>query len=533
MQIKHQLYLLVILTLFVFAMSSCSGTHQKGIATDEENKQQRLQKHNKKLNKMRQKERELEKTHERGKKTYPQPVVPSYNPLKETPISLSVTQEPLRKILYIISKNAGLNLVIDPEVSLDSEVTVNFQNTPSYTVMNKLLKAYNLTWEVNNNVLHIKKYIEETFQLGFLNTKTSVDINAGGNVLGEMGSGNNNNNNNQATNFSGQFKINSSLGKGVESGSIYHHLQNNIENILQNEGNRQEGYFTLDPTSGTLHIKASRSQIKTIAKMLNRLKEKMSHQVLIDARIIEVKLSDSNKLGIDWSVLTERFLDGKGLNIDLGWTGDSGSMPLTVVHGGDSNQGSNQERTSLSMAVQALQSFGDVSIVSSPLLRVKHNQSALFTSGSSQNYIRSVNQQSSYTDDNRINRESSVQVDTIFDGIMLGVVPFIKENQKVDLQIFPIKSQIDPGSLQLQSVNQEGDKISLPRVDVKNLSTNVRVRDGDTVILGGLIDKTSSESNKSFPGVSHIPILSSLLGSSSEQIEVREMVVIMKIRVVS
>ena len=98
------------------------------------------------------------------------------------------------------------------------------------------------------------------------------------------------------------------------------------------------------------------------------------------------------------------------------------------------------------------------------------------------------------------------------------------------MQIFPIKSQVDESSLSLVEV-ADGVYISLPEVDIKNISTSVRARNGETVILGGLIDKEHGKSDGRVPGLGQVPVLGWLFQQSERSELVRELVIIMHVQV--
>jgi len=526
----------LLFTLLV--MTGCSSTHQppsKGSSYDKAYAE--VQKNHASLSKVRSEENKLEHTAEKKEPLKLEPVLPSYDPLRDTPVSLSVRDKPLQDILYVIARNAGLNLVISPDISLDKRVTVSFEQTSSHTVVEKLLQAYDLDWSVSDNVMTIQRFTEKTFDLGFLNSKSEVITNSGGNIFGQGGDrggfggsrGSNGGGAQGNTSFSGQFRINSSLAQGAQAGSTYGTLKTNVEEILAT-GKGSAGYFTLNPVSGTLQVETTPKKMRAISQMIQGLQEKLHQQVIIDARIIEVMLSDQFRFGIDWAFVTRRILDGRGLDIEMQWSGDSGNLPISIIHGQSRPE---QSQTSISTAIEALESFGGVTIVSSPRLRVKHSQPALFTSGSSQNFVRTIETRQTRENGETTFRDFNIDVDTLFNGVMLGVVPFIDTTHSVDLHIFPLKSQVDPDSLELQDVTGDGDKITLPKVDVKHLTTSVRVSDGDTVILGGLIDKTTNQQEKNLPGTSGWPFFKFLTGSNTDTVDIREMIIIMNIKVIS
>ncbi|MFN2267516.1 MAG: hypothetical protein ABR533_04515, partial [Desulfonatronovibrio sp.] len=181
-----------------------------------------------------------------------------------------------------------------------------------------------------------------------------------------------------------------------------------------------------------------------------------------------------------------------------------------------------------STTIKALETFGQVNVVSNPHVRTRHLQPALVTSGTTQNYIREVTRsRRSSSDDEWV--DFSVNTATAFEGVMLGVIPFITDRGDVDLNIFPITSQVDLS----RTTEIGGDQITLPTVNVRNVNTNVRINDGDTVILGGLIQKNSTDRDRATPGISGTPGLGWLFKQRNDSRELSELVVIMHVRILS
>ena len=463
------------------------------------------------------------------------PVLPAYNPLEDTTVSINVQEETIHNILYIVARNAGLNLVIEPGISLDNRVTISFEDASSALVVEKLLKAYDLAWEVEDNILYVQRFAEQTFNLDFVNTNTEVANNGGGDIFGSALSG--------SGDLKGEFSMQSSAGGEFEDSSLYGSILQSVDSILSEEsafgeqsvtGEEPEnpGYFALDPLTGSLYVRSSPGKIRAIAKMINNLKSKLSKQVVIDARIMEVRLDDEFHFGIDFNWVAQRMAWGDGTAtvslLQRGSTAIAGrtfsdnntALTLTGLQKGDDT---------FNAAVEAMQAFGGVKVVANPHVRAKHGQPAMFAAGTSQRYVSGIERD---VDDNG-NVTFTVETANVFDGVMLGVIAYISDDNKIDLQIFPIKSEVSQASLALVEVSSAGDKLTLPQVDVKNVSTTVRASDGDTIILGGLIDKNHDKTDNGLPVVSDIPVLGWLFKTRVENDEIREMVIVMNVRVVN
>jgi MSHA biogenesis protein MshL len=479
------------------------------------------------VRKLRQREQALEQS--RAKPEPMQPVLPEYDPLDDMRVTLSAQDQRLTDVLYALADSIGLSLVINPDVNLADRVTIRLVDTPASTVLESLLAAHDVAYERRDDFLVIKRYIERSYELGFLNREAVVSMDAGGDVFGNsMGSDSSNRSNQGGSsnnNLNNSFKITDNTGQGIGEHSLYGMLRANIEEMVGlAENNSARGqYFTLDATSGTLYVRATPSRQRAVSELIRNIRRKVSRQVIIDAWMVEVRLSSQYRLGVDWQLLTQMLVNNRGIEVDVGWNPSTGTLnPLTITNAATI---AFDGATAASATLQALESFGALSLVSSPHVRVKHGQPALFTSGRSQNYVHSISKQRS-TDNN--DETFSVEVRTLFDGIMLGVIPFVDDNRMVDLQIYPVESRVDPGSLELVDVTGSGDRITLPKVQVKNISTNVRARDGDTIVLGGLIDKSDARGRAGLIGASNFP----LTGTRSESAETSELVIIMDIRVI-
>jgi MSHA type pilus biogenesis protein MshL len=527
-----------------------------------------------------------------------EPVAPTFNPLDDTLVSITMRDQPLNDVLFLVARNAGLNLVVDPGVNMEqNRVTISFESAKSSAVLGALLKAYDLSWEVKDNILHVRRFVEKTFDIGFLNVKSSMDIKHGGDILGTVDTSNTQSTgSNQylrasssgSSQFTSAVNVETSLGKGTEDNSLYKFLLTNVSNII-NENKRPDlghsaatitktvtlepqhsgpqtqsvaqtqiggaamerpdtqspinnGYYTIDPVAGTLFVKTTASKMEAIANVLKNVQRKLNRQVVIDARILEVSLTDEFRFGIDWNYVAKKVIGSSTLGLNVGWSGTSSAPVLTIPNSYiTSSKNAPSVSTQSGMAVprgtdavdatvEALQTFGGVRVVSNPHVRARHGLPTLFTSGTSLKYIDRVEQtQTGLGSSTQVTW--SVKPGTAFDGIMLGVLPHVNDDGAADIQVFPIKSKVDRSSLAPVAVGTTGISVSMPIIDVKDVSTNIHVRSGDIIILGGLIDKSASNSDSGLPGLGKLPLVEWLFSTKDRSEVTRELVIIMDIQV--
>ncbi len=540
---KKYAFLILPFCLLSLIISGCQSPKEKSSISGYEELHKSLRKEQKALSKARRHELQLERNRRKKTEKYMEPLLPSYNPLQEVPISLTVNQQPLPTVLSVVARNAGLNLIIDPDINLDKPVTVNFESTPSSVVVEKLLQSYDLAWSIKNNCLHVQKFEERIFELDFLNTSTSAKISSGGDIFGSSSANeddddnNNDNNDNNDNELEGNFEIKTSLARGNSKGSLYSYLFHNVKEVVKSSGQGSKGTVNLDTVSGHLYVRTSPRKMEKIARMVDNLKAKMKRQVVIDARILEVQLSDSFSLGIDWSYMAQALIGNYKLNVDLGWISDTGfgtntftddleGQASSLIIDDDPGATGEDYSDTFQATINVLQTFGNLKTVSNPHVRVRHAQPALVTSGTTKSYVREITRDR-YDSDN-VYTSYSTDTASAFEGVMLGVIPFITSNHGVDLQIFPINSQVD-----LSNESQVGEnQITLPEINVRNVNTNVRVNNGDTIILGGLISKQKQNNDRQTPVAGDIPGLGWLFKHRETSSTVQELVIIMHVRVI-
>jgi MSHA type pilus biogenesis protein MshL len=182
------------------------------------------------------------------------------------------------------------------------------------------------------------------------------------------------------------------------------------------------------------------------------------------------------------------------------------------------------------VVVNALNTFGDAKVISNPTIRSKHGKPSLISVGTSFSYKKSQ------TSEDRaigvdLRTETEIEISTVFDGLILGVIPFIEEDGKISLLVNPIKSDVDKESLQLVDVGF-GQRVSLPEVHVKEISTTIMLNNKDVVILGGLIDKRKTNVTTGFPFLSSIPVIGYLFKNEFQADQIRELVIILSVTII-
>ena len=434
-----------------------------------------------------------------------EPVLPVYDPLEDQIISFSVVNEDFQMVLYSLSKAVGMNLILDPAIKKEDQyLTLNFDKISAARVLREILESYDLYYEVNQHVIRIKPFQERIFHLNFLDSEINSSFDVGGDVLGVGET-------ETAGGLSGSFRLS---GRGAGKSNAYDMIEDTVKRVITGGGK-----YSLNRMSGTLYVKDTPGAIRSIAKLVAHFKEMLSRQILIEAHIIEVSLSDKYEYGINWSAVRDSVANATALT-QGSWSSGNGFI---ISHA--------EGEYSLATAINALKTYGKAKVISNPTIRSKHGKPAIISVGTSFTYKKSVKSEVRNTTAEN-SQTTEVEVSTVFDGLILGVIPFIEEDGNISLLINPIKSDVDSASLEPEQVgNNSQESISLPKVSIKEISTTISLKNHAVVVLGGLIDKRTNTVEKSVPVLSAIPILGYLFKNDLKVEDTRELVIILTVSI--
>lgn len=473
---------------------------------------------------------------------------PEHDPLEDVTVSVNLKAAPLEALLQILSEQGGFNLLVEPEVlELDLKATLYLNEVSARTLYEHILDTFDLHGDVQGDTIRIGLYEERVFNTDFLDSAIGLDVSSGGSVLGGTSEASN-------TDGLGTLTLQGGLNQVAQP---YEEFEKGLERLLGRvsestiedsdqpvEGRASQGVtYSLNRSSGTLYVRARPSQIRTVERFLERHKEVLNRQVLIEAQLLDVQLSDQFRYGVDWQLLRSEIAGvmGEGvLSLDQVTT----TLPkaTTPVRGislpaqtlGDSEQpGLNliTANSSTSVAVELMRSFGNVKVISNPSIRVRNNTPAILSVGSASSYISETDTTVNNPGGGASTTSVDVQTDTVFSGVMIGVVPMIAADGTIELLVNPMQTEVDESSLTLVDAGG-GNMVTLPRVHYKGLTTTLKGRNGDTIILGGLIDQRTSDRDQGVPGLSDIPFLGKAFDKEYNTHNSRELVIVLTMRLI-
>jgi len=445
----------------------------------------------------------------------PPVLVPTYkkfNPLKKKKITLSAVNASITKVLYIVAKEAGLNLVIAPDVDTTLTVTANFENAPLKYVLDTIMKMTGLSYELKDNVLYVRQFVTKIFKIPYVNVQSNYNSSLGGDVLGSVSSGGGAQGGNTGGGGANQLIGNFSLNFSSNTKDLFDEIEKNIKNLLS-----EDGTYVLNRFTGTLFVRDRKENVEKIEKFLKSIIKTTQRQVIIEAKVLEVGLFSGYQYGIDWNLLI-RNLFNEGINVSLSQNlrTQTGVINISVT------------TADFNTLIRALSHFGKVYALSNPRIRVLNGQTALITAGRVVPFFSTTYQAQLVGGQQG---QTSVLVPTItqqsiLEGILLGVTPYINENGEIILNIVPVATRLED----VKRLTDEFGRVlaEAPVVNLKEAGTVVKVHEGEMVILGGLINTSNERKSEAVPFLEKIPILGNLFKRENSLQEKRELVILLK-----
>jgi MSHA biogenesis protein MshL len=425
--------------------------------------------------------------------------IKAIDPFEGKTFTFSASRAQVQSVLYALAVDLGLNLVVGPDVSGDTVISANFLNTPTSDAIDVIMEMADIYYEVHGNILRIYKYHTTNFNLPYINMTSTLTSDLGGDVAGNLDQ-------EGGTELSGGFEL--SFNRDEAAVDFYTQLEDNVATILGADPNSSA---TFNKMTGIISLYSTRSKTKEVSRLLDNVVENSVRQVQIEAKIVEVILSDSWSYGVNW----DKVFSAGDYSVSTGQQLISETFAGTASVVGGSFSGM------LNLVAQ----YGKVDTLANPRLTVMNGQTAMITAGTILPYWDVTREDESSA---MFGTTSTYTYEkfTVLDGIMFGVTPFIHDDGKVMLNVVPISTTKGED---VEMIGVDGNVVAIaPELNIKEAGTVVQVSDGDMLVLGGLISNNKSTTSSRIPILGDIPLLGYLFSSDSVSFEKREMVIFIK-----
>jgi len=454
-------------------------------------------------------------------------------------ISSNAAPVTLREIMKKLAVLKGMNVSWANDVDQGALVDVDIRAEDDFfESIDNILRQLDYFHEVKGNSIIIKHKETRKFHIAMPFMSPQYNMGIGGDVLGG--------NKVAAHEMTGKIQI-TSQPENANSFDIWANIRQNLDQILDiwttEEAvtppapageqmlagaetaqpavvtNRKpgKGYYTIDKPVGLITVTAPRSLVEKIANYIENLKKELYRQVSIEAKIVEVTLSADNRTGINWEDLLQNPNSPFNLSMDF--------QKLNPFYRdyGTQNKFLTVNTQNFGLVLDAIEEQGHVEVISNPKISVMNGQPAMISVGSTITYIDSVE---ASVEDGVITY--SVETSSVMSGLGMAVIATIVDDGEVILTLTPVTSKVKT-PIEYKQFGNQGSQVGLPEVDIREMTTLVKIKNGEMLIVGGLIDSVSDYSESQIPALGDIPGPGGkLFGASGAAKERKELVILLR-----
>jgi MSHA type pilus biogenesis protein MshL len=488
----------------------------------------------------------------------------------------------LREIIRGLAKLKGFNVSWNKDANPNALVEVDIRADDDFWVaLDNVLRQLDYFFEFKNDTLIIGYKQTKTYQVSMPNISYTFAAAIGGNMLGGPTNTPNLGEISLATVYddSGKDWAGEKNLRYVNRYDLWKSFRRNLDQILElweKEGVQREtlsaaaqaalaekleqsqgeegktqtpiappaewvrlgtGSYTIDESLGIITVNASPSLQKSIAEYIDTFKLWLYRQVSIQAHILEVELSEGSSRGVDWSKVLKAVERGAPLisgDVEFGDQGTVYEVNYTDL-GAATREGLrligkvSLAATDFSLYVNALEEQGNVHTISEPRLNLLNGSPGVLTVGESIRYIREISKDIT-GDASSQTITYTAETDDILSGLAFSVVCNVLGDDEVVLYLTPVTSQLKK-PIEYKSIGEADLEIGLPEVKLRQMSTMAKVRDGDLLILGGLIDELSNYDSSEIPLLGKIPWVKWAFKNEIKSKTRRELIIILRPRI--
>lgn len=285
--------------------------------------------------------------------------------------------------------------------------------------------------------------------------------------------------------------------------------------------------YSINRQAGLVSVFANERVHKQIGEYLQELRKSSTSQVLIEAKVLEVQLSDEYTTGINWQSLGDSI---DSLSPSTPGFGLSATIPDMVPTAGSNVFAASFTTGTFGALVEALSRFGTVHALASPRLTVINNQPAVLSVAKNTVYFELDVTQTTTGSPPVTDTTVDSEIKTVPEGVLINVLPSIDlERGQVSMQVRPTVTRIDsfkndPGVSYLGT----GLESPIPELNVQEIDSVVKLKSGQSMVMGGLLEDRSESEQNGIPVLSEAPVFGALFRNQSDKVRKTELVIFLK-----
>lgn len=453
---------------------------------------------------------------------------------------VAANNTPAREFFMGLVANTPYNMVVSPAIT--GTITLNLKNVTIHQTLEAIHDIYGYEFHRTSYGYEVSLPQLETrlFHINYLdiqrNGRSYMQLTTGqvSSKVGTTSAGGSSNYFNSVVPNDNGGEANTGQGtiSTVETKSEMHFwvdLEKTVTGMVGTGGGRS---VTINAQSGVIVIKAFPKELNRIARYIGSIQQSLNRQVILEAKILEVQLDKNYEAGIDWGILSNAAIPGST-------KAGIGQFANQIFGAEEANNSINtfngiftwRINGDFSMIINLLQAQGNVQILSSPHISTVNNQKAVIKVGSDEFFVTGVSTTNAVVGTNTLPSQD-VSLTPFFSGITLDVTPEISSESTVILHIHPSVSKVTEQTKEvgLGSTGNTNNTLTLPLAfsTIRESDNIVRAKNGQVIVIGGLMQNNMTEILASTPAVSNIPFFGTFFRRTKQQAQKSELVILLR-----
>lgn len=451
---------------------------------------------------------------------------------QQTRLNISVNEVDAREFFMGLVVDTDENMLVHPEVT--GTISLELKNVTIAQVLDAVQKVYGYDYKKNDvgYIIYPATLQTKTFKIdrldllriGNSNTSVSSGRQAGQNNSqgnnSQQGSSNqqsssnplgsgpqgNNNQNQQSSNSS------SSSVRTITKTDFWQEMKESLNHIIAVD---PQATVDINQQSGIVIVRAKPMQLREIESFLSATQMQISRQVILEAKILEVVLDDSHQDGVNWESIVREGINKAPLLTGIGGIMDPNVFASVFTLGGHVGD--------FRAFVELMETQGKTNVLSSPRISTLNNQTAIIKVGQDEYFATGFNGGTPGAT-GVAPTAPTVLIDVFFSGISLDVTPQIDDNEDITLHIHPSISQVK------KDTKDFGLDITLPLAltTVRESDSIVKAKNGQIIVLGGLMQENDNEKKQGVTGLAAIPYIGNLFRVNTGTTQKSELIILLK-----
>jgi MSHA biogenesis protein MshL len=485
--------------------------------------------------------------------------LPKARPVLEERFNVAFNEVPASQFFNSLVVGTRYNMLVHPDVS--GNITANLKDVTIAEALEAVRELYGYDYRIEGTRISIRPLTMQSrmFQVNYLTAsrRGSSNLRVTSTSVQNAGNNNNNNNNGDAGNNNRQNRNSNNGDPNSPNASVLDEAANvttrsesdfwaelklSLEAIV---GAGKDGRaVVISPQSGLVVIRGMPEDLRNVDRYLQATQLAVARQVILEAKILEVELSEQAQSGINWAAFGSRISAGMvGPGTALapringatslmgqpgGLLGTPGSGLAAATNAPGTLFGLAFQNSNFAALISFLESQGTVHVLSSPRIATLNNQKAVLKIGTDEFFVTGVSTTTNTNATGNGTVSPNVTLQPFFSGVVLDVTPQIDEKGNIILHVHPSVSQVSTVNKNINLGNAGSLNLPLAASATSEMDSMVRGENGSVVAIGGLMRQSTSADRSQVPVAGRIPVIGGLFRSTADTIQKRELVVLIK-----